>query len=71
MNRGIFWTLLGKSASYNLATLFLSNYIKRSSICISIKPGNSSLPDPCQRGPEINVGSGSDWSLDGSEQDKQ
>ena len=37
---------------------FLSNYAKHSSICNWIKHGNSSLPDPCQRGPGINVGTG-------------
>ena len=32
-----------------------SSYAKHSSFCNEIKPGNSSLPDPCKRGPEINV----------------
>ena len=37
---------------------FLSNYAKHSFICNWIKPGNFCLPDPCQRGPAINVGTG-------------
>ena len=37
---------------------FLSNYTKHSSICNWIKPDNSSLPDPCERGPGINAGTG-------------
>ena len=29
---------------------FLSNYDKYSPVCNWIKPGNSSLPDPCKKG---------------------
>ena len=35
---------------------FLSSYAKQSSICEWMKPGNSSLPEPCWRGSCINVG---------------
>ena len=44
---------------------FLSNYAKHSSICNWIKRGNSSLRDPCERGPELLLLPGPECSLNG------